>query len=109
MIELDDTDVAHVTVTAARRSKSEARLTEFELEENGWVRLVHLQVVHTSLSWHIIVFIWEVAFHVVPAAGRYNARVSRGSVQHEEVGGKQEVPEEANEHFPCHWAIKVEL
>ena len=35
MIELDDADVAHVTVTAACRSEPEARLTEFKLEDNG--------------------------------------------------------------------------
>ena len=44
MIELDDTDVADVTVTASRRSKSEACLTEFELEEHRRMGQTDLEV-----------------------------------------------------------------
>ena len=76
MIELHHTYVAHVAMRAPRRPEPVARLTEFELENNRRMCLVHLQVKNTVLTTDIVILIRQVALHFVPAARRDNAWVA---------------------------------
>lgn len=48
MIEFEDTVVADITVTRARRSKYETSLTKFELKDHRRVGLINLAVLHAS-------------------------------------------------------------
>ncbi len=109
MIKFHDANIADVAVRAARRSESKARLTELKFEDYGRVRLIDLQVVDALLSGDVVVLVWKVAFHFIPAARWYDTWVPWGGVDHEKVSHEEEIPEEADKHFPSSWAIEVEL
>ena len=100
VVKLHHAIVAQVAVAAARRPEDVASLTELEFEEQGLVSQVHLQVVYTCIMAYSHVFLRQKALNAVPAPRRDNSRLSRPSMDHEEVSEKQQNPKRNNCHLP---------
>ena len=89
MVKFHNTVVASAAVRRTCRSEDVAALAELEFEQQRRVHQIDLQVVNALFTAHFQVLVVQKALDRAPTSRWNDARLSRTSVNHKEIGHKK--------------------